>query len=162
MPNTSSTPESPCGTLTEQMPQHILPPTKPSDQMLLEQDTFPAWEKSSHQLQPPVPQTPPLGPSPPQKAAAPLAGSSTHTDAQRSYELHRLTNLPGWKPKWERQNPHPWKGCYESGFAPAWQCRCSACPREASSGSSDRARQWRSWLQVALGSLLCNVQPKSQ
>lgn len=36
----------------------------------------------------------PLGPSPPQKAAALLAGSSTCMDAQRSYELHRVTNLP--------------------------------------------------------------------
>lgn len=25
-----------------------------------------------------------------------------------------------------------WKGCCRSGFAPAWQCRCPACPREAS------------------------------
>lgn len=66
--------------------------------MLLEQDTFPAWEKSSCQLQPPVPPHTstggPLGPSPPQKAAALLAGSSTCMDAQRSYELHRVTNLP--------------------------------------------------------------------
>lgn len=55
MPDPLSTPESPCGTPTEQLPQHILPSTKPQDQMLLEQDTFPAWEKSSCQLQPPVP-----------------------------------------------------------------------------------------------------------
>lgn len=61
----------------------------------------------------------------------------------------------GWKSKWERWNHHPLKWML-------WECRCPACPREASSGSSDRARQWRSWLQVALGSFLCNVQPKSR
>lgn len=60
--------------------------------MLLEQDTFPAWEKSSCRLL--CPHTPPLGPSPPQKAAALRAGSSMCRDAQRSYELHRVTNLP--------------------------------------------------------------------
>lgn len=158
MPDTSSTPDSPCGTLTEQLPQHILPSTKPSEQMLLQQDTFPTRQKSSCSLLCPTHLHWPLGPSPPHKAAALL-------QAQARAWMHRgvtgSTGWPtchGWNPGGRDETIIHCKGCYGRGFAPAWQCRCPACPRGASSGSSDWAHQWRSWLQVALGSFLCNVQ----
>lgn len=144
----------------EQLPQHILPSTKPPEQMLLEQNTFPAGEKSSCSLL--CPHTPPLatGTIPTTQGSCSPAGSSTCMGAQRSHRLWPTCH--GWNPSGRDEMIIHCKGCYGRRFAPAWQCRCPACPRGASSGSSDWAHQCRSWLQVALGSFLCNVQPKSQ
>lgn len=139
-------------------PSTSCPQQSPLGEMLLEQDTFPAWEKSSCQLQPPVP---------PHTST----GLWEHPQHRKSCSQGRLKHLHGCtkelpapqadqpamtaRPSGKNEILIPWKGCCGSGIAPAWQSRCPACPREASP-------QWRRWPQGALGSLLCNVQPKSR
>lgn len=104
---------------------------------------------------------------------APLAlGPSQHREqllswqAQAQARMHKgvksSTGWPtccGWMSKWERQNHHPLEGML-------WECtytclavQVPSLPQRGLPGSSHWAHQWRSWLQVALGSLLCNVQP---
>lgn len=163
VPNTSSTPENPCGAPKEQLPQHILPSAKPQHQMLLEQDTLPGREKSSCSLL--CPPTAPL-------ATGTIPSTESSCSPGRLKHGHGCTKeLRAPQADQPAMAGHPrgkdeiiihWKACCGSGFAPAWQSRCPACPREASSGSPDWAHQWRSWLKVALGSFLCNGQPKSQ
>lgn len=103
--------------------QHILPSTQPPGQMLLEQDTFPAWEKSSCQLQPPVPYTAPLALGPSHHREQ-LLSWQAQAQAQMHKGVMSSTGWPtcrGWKSKWESQNHHPLEGMLWEGV-----CTCLA------------------------------------